>query len=79
MQKVITFNINPETHVRATQGDRIYFKIPRDKLRPPGLKRLLRLEKYNNYKSSLSALAKSKKLLAFRNQSQQRLLIKERL
>jgi Holliday junction resolvase RusA-like endonuclease len=61
MQKVVTFNINPETHVRATQGDRIYFKIPRDKLRPPGLKRLLRLEKYNNYKITLSGLAKAKK------------------
>ena len=55
------FNITPQTHVRATQGDRIFFKIPRDKLRPAGLKRLMRLERYNEYKISLFAIAKSKK------------------
>lgn len=49
------------TNVRSTQGDRIYFRIPREKLRPAGLKRLMRLEKYNNYKVSLSALAKAKR------------------
>jgi Holliday junction resolvase RusA-like endonuclease len=57
------FNINPQTHVRATQGDRIFFKIPRDKLRPEGLKRLMRLEKYNQYKIDLSGLAKAKKFV----------------
>lgn len=57
------FNITPQTHVRATQGDRIFFKIPRDKLRPAGLKRLMRLERYNQYKIDLSALAKSKKFV----------------
>src|SRR5574343_648786 len=60
MQKKIVFNITPQTAVRSTQGDRIYFRIPRDKLRPEGLKRLLRLERYNNYKIELSALARSK-------------------
>jgi Holliday junction resolvase RusA-like endonuclease len=59
MQKKHTFQITPQTHVRSTQGDRIYFRIPRDKLRPAGLKRLLRLERYNQYKIDLSALAKS--------------------
>lgn len=44
--------------MRSTQGDRIYFRIPRDKLRPAGLKRLLRLERYNKYKVDLLALAK---------------------
>ena len=58
MQKTYKFQINPQTHVRSTQGDRIYFRIPRDKLRPAGLKRLLRLERYNQYKIDLSALAK---------------------
>lgn len=58
MQKKIILNISPETHVRATQGDKVFFKIPRDKLRPPGLKRLKRLEKYNRYKISLLAEAK---------------------
>ena len=62
MKKVI-FNINPQTNVRSTQGDRIYFKIRRDKLRPEGLKRLLRLERYNEYKITLSGLAKSQKFI----------------
>jgi Holliday junction resolvase RusA-like endonuclease len=60
-QKKITFNITPQTSVRSTQGDRIYFRIPREKLRPEGLKRLKRLERYNEYKVTLSALAKSKR------------------
>lgn len=58
MQKKIILNITPQTHVRATQGDRVFFRIPRDKLRPGGLKRLLRLERYNEYKLSIAALAK---------------------
>lgn len=58
MSRKIILNISPETHVRATQGDRVFFKIPRDKLRPAGLKRLKRLEKYNRYKISLLAEAK---------------------
>jgi Holliday junction resolvase RusA-like endonuclease len=57
-EKKVILNITPQTHVRATQGDSVFFKIPRDKLRPPGLKRLLRLERYNKYKVSLLALAK---------------------
>jgi Holliday junction resolvase RusA-like endonuclease len=52
------FSITPQTNVRSTQGDRIYFKIPRDKLRPPGLKRLMRLERYNQYKIDLYAISK---------------------
>ena len=60
MIKKTVFDINPQTNVRATQGDRIFFRIPRDKLYPAGLKRLLRLEKYNEYKITLSALAKQK-------------------
>lgn len=58
MRKV-TLNITPQTHVRATQGDRIFFRIPREKLYPSGLKRLMRLERYNEYKISLLAIAKS--------------------
>lgn len=58
MQKRIVLNITPQTNVRATQGDRVFFRIPRDQLRPPGLKRLKRLERYNEYKLSLLALAK---------------------
>ena len=58
--KKVILNITPQTHVRATQGDSIFFRIPRDKLRPAGLKRLLRLERYNNYKLDLSAEAKRK-------------------
>ena len=62
MPQKFILEITPQTHVRATQGDRIFFRIPRDKLRPAGLKRLLRLERYNDYKLAISALAKQKKL-----------------
>jgi Holliday junction resolvase RusA-like endonuclease len=59
MRKV-TLNITPQTHVRATQGDSIFFRIPREKLRPAGLKRLMRLERYNKYKIDLASEAKRK-------------------
>jgi len=59
--KKVIFNINPQTHVRATQGDRIFFRIPREKLRPAGLKRLERLERYNEYKLSVGELARKNK------------------
>jgi len=59
-RKKVTFEIDPQTHVRATQGDRILFRIPRAKLRPASLKRLERLERYNDYKVSLRNLSRSK-------------------
>lgn len=55
------FDITPQTHVRATQGDRVFFRIPREKLRPAGLKRLIRLERYNEYKFTLGGIAKQKR------------------
>ncbi len=63
MKGKVTLNITPLTNVRATQGDRVFFRIPRDKLRPDGLKRLLRLERYNNYKVSLLAEAKRNRFI----------------
>jgi Holliday junction resolvase RusA-like endonuclease len=60
MKQKVILNITPQTHVRATQGDSIFFRIPREKLRPSGLSRLLRLEKYNQYKVDLLAESKSK-------------------
>lgn len=63
MDKKIILNITPRTWVRVTANDRIFFRIQRDKLRPSGLKRLLRIEAYNEYKLSLSALAKEKKFI----------------
>lgn len=60
MKRTIVLSITPKTHVRTTQGDRVFFRIPRDKLRPSGLKRLLRIEAYNKYKVDLLAEAKSK-------------------
>ena len=60
MPRKIILNITPQTHVRATQGDSVFFRIPREKLRPSGLSRLMRLEKYNQYKIELSAEAKRK-------------------
>lgn len=47
--------------MRATQNDKIFFRIPRENLRPQGLKRLLRLERYNEYKASLYEEAKIKR------------------
>ena len=61
-RKRIILDITPQTHIRSTQGDRIFFRIPRNKLNPSGLYRLERLEKYNDYKASLLALAKKEKL-----------------
>ncbi len=63
IRKKVTLDINPQTHVRATQGDSIFFKIPRDKLRPGGLKRLMRLERYNEYKLEVAAHFKAKRIL----------------
>lgn len=59
--KKIILNITPQTFVRTTTGDRWFFRIPRENLRPAGLKRLMRIERYNDYKISLSAEAKRKK------------------
>lgn len=56
----IILDITPQTHIRSTSGDRILFRIPRDKLRESGFRRLTRIEKYNNYKISVLALAKAK-------------------
>lgn len=62
MNKKIVFNITPQTHIRSTQGDRILFRIPRNKLKPRGLERLLRLEKYNDYKATLLTIARKEGL-----------------
>lgn len=58
MAQKFILKVTPLTWVRVTANDRIFFLIPREKLRPSGLKRLLRIEKYNDYKLSLSAEAK---------------------
>lgn len=57
------FKITPQTHVRATQGDRILFRIPADKRHPASTKRVNRLIKYNDYKVSLLALAKQQQFV----------------
>lgn len=61
--QVYRINITPMTNVRATQGDRIFFRIKRENLRPSGLARLQRLEKYNQYKVDLLSLCKSKRFV----------------
>lgn len=63
MEKKVILKITPQTHVRATQGDRVFFRIPRDILRPSGLKRLMRLERYNKYKIDLLALSKQERMV----------------
>lgn len=50
--------MTPQPPIRSNQGDSIFFRIPREQLRPDGLRRLLRLERYNNYKIELLAEAK---------------------
>ena len=61
MGKTITFNVTPISHLRTTQGDRIFFRIPREKLFPSGLRRLERIEQYNKYKIAILAIANSHK------------------
>lgn len=60
MPRKVILNITPQTFIRTTANDKIFFRIPRHALRPQGLKRLKRIERYNEYKLSVSALAKSK-------------------
>jgi Holliday junction resolvase RusA-like endonuclease len=58
MARKYILNITPQTFIRTTANDRIFFRIPRQHLRAAGLKRLLRIERYNEYKLSVSAEAK---------------------
>lgn len=58
MAKKYILNITPQTFIRTTSNDKVFFRIPRSKLFPSGLKRLLRIERYNEYKLSVSAEAK---------------------
>jgi Holliday junction resolvase RusA-like endonuclease len=57
-KQIIRFNITPQTNIRTVQADKWFFRIPREKLHKPGLQRLVRIERYNDYKLSLKALAK---------------------
>lgn len=58
MQKKYRFDITPVSAVRTVQKDAVFFRIPIDKLRPEGLKRRTRIERYNKYKIAVLALAK---------------------
>jgi len=61
--KHYVFKITPQTHVRATQGDRILFRIPEERRSEASKKRVNRLIKYNEYKVALSALAKKQRFV----------------
>ncbi len=61
LKRVTILEITPQTHIRSTVGDRIFFRIPREKLKPHGLRRLTRLERYNDYKVAVLALTLQKK------------------
>jgi Holliday junction resolvase RusA-like endonuclease len=61
VMKRYVLKITPQTHVRATQGDRILFRIPESRRSEAGTKRVNRLIKYNDYKISLLALAKQQR------------------
>lgn len=60
MPNKIILNISPQTWQRVTQRDKVFFRIPRHELRYEGLKRLKKLERFNEYKVSLLGLAKEK-------------------
>lgn len=60
-EKKYILEITPQTHIRSTAGDRILFRIPRNKLKESGLRRLERIEKYNKYKADIYLLAKAQK------------------
>ena len=60
-EKKIILNITPQTWVRVTQNDKIFFRIPQDQLYPSGKKRKARIEKYNEYKVCLLTEAKKKR------------------
>lgn len=57
-RKIFKIPITPQTYVRVVYNDRIFFRIPRASLRPAGLARLERIERYNNYKIAVLAEAK---------------------
>jgi Holliday junction resolvase RusA-like endonuclease len=57
----ITLNITPRTWVRATFNDRVFFRIPKDKLYKSGLARRNVLEAYNNWKIAVRGLANAQK------------------
>lgn len=63
MGRKYRFDITPVSAIRTTQGDRVFFRIPRDKLKKEGLARLIRIERYNKYKVDLLALAKAQKFI----------------
>jgi Holliday junction resolvase RusA-like endonuclease len=56
----VVLEITPQTWVRVTQKDKIFFRIPFDKLYPGGKKRNLRIMKYNDYKASILEEARKK-------------------
>lgn len=73
------FNINPQTFVRAVQGDAVFFRIPEicpenckeyketglcpHSLYKVGRLRKARLERYNEYKAELSGIAKGQQFV----------------
>lgn len=57
MANTYILKINPATWPRVTHADRKFFRIPRNKLYPAGLRRLEKLEKYNEWKASVLAEA----------------------
>lgn len=60
MTIIHTIRLSPQTNVRAVQGDKIFFQIPKDKLSHSGLKRKKRLERYNQYKVDLKSMCRIK-------------------
>lgn len=57
--KYTTLKITPQTHVRSTQNDAIFFRINEADLLPDGIKRKKRLVRYNEYKKEVYRVAKA--------------------
>lgn len=66
MKKFI-FPISPQTHVRTTQNDKTLFytarRIGMEAMSKEGRERILRIQKYNDYKVNLLAHAREKKFI----------------
>lgn len=62
-QKFFILKVSPQTHVRATQNDKILFRIPEEELFPEGLLRKKRLQKYNQYKADLFEASREVKFI----------------
>lgn len=59
---IFRFPFTPQTHVRVTKADGVWFKMADDKIRSEdGLRRKKRIQRYNEYKITILGYAKEKR------------------